>query len=189
MEVFNIPKEDKEKVGFAENFVENIIYSSRWILTPIYLGLVIVLVIIMIKFLQILIGFIPETLNMNFEDIAVAVLDLLDLSLLGNLLLLFTFSGYENFVSKINPAEEHEDRPSWMGHLDFSSLKIKMIGSIIAISLIELLKDFLHSTDGLDPNIEFWRIFLHIIFLISGVLFALMNYISNKDRIRKISSG
>jgi uncharacterized protein (TIGR00645 family) len=172
--------EDNSKLNFLEDLIENTIYNSRWLLAPIFLGLVLVLLIILIKFFQLLIVFIPESIYMSFDEIAMAILNLLDLALLGNLLLIVTFSGYENFVSKINPATDHKDRPSWMGHLDFSGLKIKIVGSIVAISLIELLQDFLHSIDGLDPNIQFWRIILHITFVISGVLFAIMDYIAKK---------
>ncbi|WP_224425206.1 TIGR00645 family protein [Methanobrevibacter sp. TMH8] len=157
-------------------------FSSRWLLAPIFLGMIVVIAIIFIKFFQLLIGFIPESMGMSFEEVAMGALNLLDLALLGNLILLVTFSGYENFVSKINPAQDHKDRPSWMGNLDFSGLKLKIVGSIVVISLIELLHDFLEAAQGVDPNIEFWRILLHIVFVISGVLFALMDYISAKSK-------
>ena len=150
-------------------------------MAPIFLGLVVGLVIVLFKFLQMLYIFVPASIHMNFEEVTMGVLNLLDLALLSNLLLLVTCSGYENFVSKINPAEDHEDRPSWMGYLDFSGLKIKIVGSIVAISLIALLQDFLHATNGVDPNIQFWRVLLHIVFVISGVLFSIMEYMSEKS--------
>ena len=117
---------------------------------------------------------------MSFDEFAIAILNLLDLALLGCLVLLVTFSGYENFVSKINPAEEHEDRPPWMGHLDFSGLKLKIVSSIVAISLIELLRDFLEAGAAIDPHIEIWRIGLHLVFVVSGVLLAWMVYVGEK---------
>jgi uncharacterized protein (TIGR00645 family) len=147
------------------------------LLAPIFLGLVVALLLILFKFLQSLIGFIPASVGMGFDEFSMGILDLLDLALLGNLLLLVIFSGYENFVSKINPAQSHDDRPSWMGELDFSGLKIKIVGSIVVISLIGLLHDFLN-TAHMDPNIEFWRVTLHLVFVVSGVLFSVMNYIS-----------
>jgi uncharacterized protein (TIGR00645 family) len=70
-------------------------------------------------------------------------LGLLDLVLLGNLVLIVLFAGYENFVSKIEIAEKSVDRPSWMGTIDFSGLKLKLIGSLVALPVIELLKDFI----------------------------------------------
>ena len=173
--------DEKEKPGILdsiENFAENIIFSSRWLLAPIFLGLVVALLLILIKFLQSLILFIPASLDMDFHMFSMGILNLLDIALLGNLLLLVIFSGYENFVSKIDPAQDHDDRPSWMGELDFSGLKIKIVGSIVVISLIGLLQDFLHAAGNVDPNIEFWRVTLHLVFVVSGVLFSIMNHIS-----------
>ena len=89
------------------------------------------------------------------------------------------FRGYENFVSKISVAEGSVDRPTWMGKVDFSGLKIKLIGSLVAISVIELLKDFLDPA-GIDPEQEFWLIAIHLTFVVSGVLFAVMDFIADK---------
>jgi len=180
-----IINDDGGKTGikdYIEDVVENIIFSSRWLLAPIFLGLIVTLVIILFKFFQILIIFVPDSIHMSFEEVAMGVLNLLDLALLGNLILLVIFSGYENFVSKINPAQDHEDRPSWMGNLDFSGLKVKIVGSIVAISLIELLHDFLNSSISVNPEVEMWRVILHLVFVVSGVLFSIMNYISAKKK-------
>lgn len=140
----------------------------------------------MVKFFQVLIGFVTEAPSLGFDEWIIGILNLLDLALLGNLVLIVTFSGYENFVSKIDVAEAHVDRPSWMGRLDFSGLKLKIVGSIVAISLIELLQDFLYAINNVDPTIEFWRASLHIIFVVTGVLFATMEYlIEKKHKIEK----
>ncbi|KZX11916.1 TIGR00645 family protein [Methanobrevibacter curvatus] len=179
----NADSSSSENGGIIEDTIEKIIFQSRWVLAPIFLGLVVALILVLIKFFQILIGFVPEVFAMSFDELAMAILNLLDIALLGNLLLIVIFSGYENFVSKIDHAVDHEDRPSWMGHLDFSGLKIKIVGSIVAISLIELLHDFLGATEHFDPNVTFWRIVLHIVFVISGVLFALMDYIAEKRHV------
>ena len=163
-----------------EDFIENFVFSSRWLLAPIFIGLIISLGILTIKFILVFIVIIPEFVTMTFDDFAIAILNLLDLALLGCLVLLVTFSGYENFVSKINPAEDHEDRPPWMGHLDFSGLKLKIVSSIVAISLIELLRDFLEAGASIDPHLEVWRVGLHLVFVISGVLLAHMVYVGEK---------
>jgi uncharacterized protein (TIGR00645 family) len=97
------------------------------------------------------------------------------------------FAGYENFVSKIEVAEKSVDRPYWMGSVDFSGLKIKLIGSLVAISVIELLKDFIELS--VDPQQKvgdgtIWRIIIHLTFVVSGVMFALMDAI-NDNRIAK----
>lgn len=122
--------------------------------------------------------------TLTYNEWIMHVLELLDLTLVANLVLIVAFSGYENFISKIDVSEEHVDRPSWMGLLDFSGLKLKIIGSVVAISLIELLQDFLNVT-SIDPNIEFWRIMLHLTFVVTGVVFAAMEILSEKRHAMK----
>ena len=109
----------------------------------------------------------------------VGVLSLVDIVMIANLLLLIIFAGYENFVSIINTAN-HEDRPEWMGHVTFSDLKIKLIGSIVAISGIELLKAFMNLKAYTDGELA-WKIGLHLTFVVSGVLFAMMDKLSHKE--------
>jgi uncharacterized protein (TIGR00645 family) len=113
------------------------------------------------------------------------LLALLDLVLLANLILIVIFAGYENFVSRIDAAHESVDRPHWMGTIDFSGLKIKLIGSLVAISVIELLKDFIHL--GEEPNEKvgegvIWRVVIHLTFVVSGVLFAVMDVIGDRHK-------
>ena len=94
------------------------------------------------------------------------------------------FAGYENFVSKINIAEGSEDRPAWMGTVDYSGLKLKLIGSLVAISVIELLRDFMQTGD-FSSHREIWRVTIHMTFVISGVLFALMDLLAGKQEALK----
>jgi uncharacterized protein (TIGR00645 family) len=102
---------------------------------------------------------------------------------LANLILIVIFAGYENFVSKIEAAKGDVDRPHWMGTIDFSGLKLKLIGSLVAISVIELLKDFImlgeHPEDKVGEGI-IWRIVIHLVFVVSGVMFAAMDFIAEK---------
>jgi uncharacterized protein (TIGR00645 family) len=98
------------------------------------------------------------------------------------------FAGYENFVSRIDVATESEDRPHWMGTIDFSGLKIKLIGSLVAISVIELLKDFIELSGAMEVSEgTIWRILIHLTFVISGVLFALMDWIADKREFHGIN--
>jgi uncharacterized protein (TIGR00645 family) len=113
------------------------------------------------------------------QEITLKILELLDVVLLGNLIIIVIFAGYENFVSKINVATDSVDRPHWMGRVDYSGLKIKLIGSLVAISVIELLKDFMME-GAYDDKTQMWRIIIHVTFVISGVLFALMDFIADK---------
>jgi uncharacterized protein (TIGR00645 family) len=108
--------------------VERLLFASRWILAPFYLGMVVALALILIVFVRALITDIAHIATMDAEQAILLTLSLIDLSLTGNLLLIVIFSGYENFVSKIHVGN-HEDRPSWMGTGDFSGLKIKLIAS------------------------------------------------------------
>ena len=116
-----------------EHLLEVLIFNSRWLLAPFYLGLVVGIGMLLVKFGQELIHAVPNIFVASESEVVLAVLALVDLSLVANLLLIVIFSGYENFVSKIN-TKGHEDRPEWMGQVDFSSLKIKVIASIVAIS-------------------------------------------------------
>jgi uncharacterized protein (TIGR00645 family) len=117
--------------------------------------------------------------TLEMQEITLKILELLDVVLLGNLIIIVIFAGYENFVSKINVATNSVDRPHWMGRVDYSGLKIKLIGSLVAISVIELLKDFMMEGEY-DDKTQLWRIIIHVTFVISGVLFALMDFIADK---------
>jgi len=170
-----------------EHGMEVLIFNSRWLLAPFYLGLVGGVVILLIKFGQEFFHLLPHVLGAPESDIILMILTLVDMSLVANLLLIVIFSGYENFVSKINTAG-HEDRPDWMGKVDFSGLKIKVIASIVAISAIELLKAFVNvgnvGTPGtlgtwtIEDKQLAWKVGIHFTLVLSGVLFAIMDKIA-----------
>lgn len=163
-----------------EHWLEKSIFASRWLLAPVYVGLVAAVVIIVVKFFGELWHLVSHfSMSTPADEITVQILSLIDIALLGNLILIVIFAGYENFVSKISAAQDSEDRPSWMGHVDFSGLKMKLIGSLVAISVILLLKDFVDAGQPgkeLDYEAVGWRIGLHFTFVISGLLFAIMDY-------------
>ncbi len=167
-----------------EHASERLLFASRWFLAPIYLGMVIALLAIVVKFFQELWHLVSHVIEFNGEDLILSILALLDLTLLANLVLIVILAGYENFVSKIAAARQAEDRPSWMGHVDFSGLKMKLIGSIVAISAIGLLQDFtgwlVYDRDTLSGEQQFWRIMLHLTFLLSGVGFAFMDWLGER---------
>src|SRR5215470_9432746 len=151
------------KHSIIERALEKGLFSSRWLLAPFYLGLVVSLAMLLIVFIRELVEFLPRIVTLDAESMIVEVLNLIDFSLAGNLVLIIIFSGYENFVSKINTGDS-EDRPSWMGMLDFSGLKMKLIGSIVAISAISLLRVFVSLTEPDAPWNErkvFWLVMLH----------------------------
>jgi uncharacterized protein (TIGR00645 family) len=171
--------------NLIERALERTLFQSRWLLAPFYLGLVVSLLLLLAAFVAELIHAIPAAMNLSDVDpehTILTALGLIDLSLAGNLVVIVIFSGYENFVSKIN-TENAEDRPSWMGTLDFSGLKMKLIGSIVAISAISLLRAFMTLTEPevpLDAPRLRWMLFLHLTFVVSGLLFATMDYVGNR---------
>jgi uncharacterized protein (TIGR00645 family) len=163
-----------------ENGLETVIFKSRWLLAPFFLGLVFSLFLLFIKYVQELWHMSSTILSASESDIIVGILALVDMTLVGSLLLMIIFSGYEIFVSKINVAE-HEDRPDWMGKVDFSGLKLKVIGAIVAISAIDLLKTFVNIPSDLTDegsNAVMWKVIIHMTFVVSGVLFAVMDKIA-----------
>lgn len=159
-----------------ERIIEGIIFGSRWLLAPIYLGLIGGVCFLLAKFMQEFFHIIPTVFSASETDIILAVLTLVDLSLAGNLLIMVIFAGYENFVSKIDCAD-NEDRPEWMGKVDYGGLKLKMIASIVAISAIQMLKAFLHVQDLSQRDLA-WMLGLHMAFVTSGVLLAVMDRIA-----------
>ena len=112
-----------------ERALENGLFLSRWLMAPFYVGLVIALAMLLVVFVEEIVTALPHIMGLGSEEIILIVLSLIDLSLAGNLVLIVVFSGYENFVSKID-IEGHEDRPSWMGTLDFSGRMPKRFASI-----------------------------------------------------------
>ncbi|MDR3508253.1 MAG: TIGR00645 family protein [Caulobacteraceae bacterium] len=167
-----------------EIWLERGLFASRWLMAPFYIGLVAGLVALLAVFVQELIHEIPLVVaSGKADDAVVMALSLIDLSLGGNLLLIVILSGYENFVSKIDIGE-HEDRPEWMGTLDFAGLKMKLIASIVAISAVALLKAFMAlSEPGAEPDTAKlgWMVGLHLTFVVSGVMMALMDWIGAKS--------
>jgi uncharacterized protein (TIGR00645 family) len=173
----------RENKASWERWLEGGLFASRWLMAPFYIGLVVALAALVVVFVQELAHELPGVLEMNAERAILMALSLIDLSLAGNLMLIVIFSGYENFVSKIDTGG-HEDRPSWMGTVDFSGLKLKLIASIVAISGIALLKAFLTLTEPTAPLDQArlqWLVFIHLTFVVSGVLLALMDFISGKS--------
>ncbi|QKI88275.1 TIGR00645 family protein [Thiomicrorhabdus xiamenensis] len=163
----------------VETFFEGLLFASRWLMAPVYLGLVIAMIILLFKFGKELLDLALSLGSASSGNIIIGVLTLVDVALIMNLLIIIIFSGYENFVSKMD-LENHEDRPEWMGHIGFSDLKIKVIASIVAISGIELLKAFMNVEEFSDKHLA-WMIGLHVTFVVSGVMYALMDRLGHNN--------
>lgn len=163
-----------------ERLLESAIFASRWILAPFFIGLIIAMLVLLLKFGKELVSLLMGVMGLNDLDAIISILTLVDTALIAVLLLIIVFSGYENFVSKLSIGD-HEDRPAWMGKVSFSDLKMKLISAIVAISAVELLKAFLVSTTLTGEQIG-WKIAIHLTFVVSGLLFAASDWISDRRK-------
>lgn len=163
----------------TETLLERLIFASRWLLAPFYLGLAISIIVLLVKFMAELVHLLLGAFTLSEPDVILGVLTLVDLALTGSLLIIVIFSGYENFVSKIDHSG-HTDWPEWMGTIDFAALKLKLLSSIVAISAIQLLKQFM-SVKTITPENEkvlYWLVIIHVVFVVSSVLLALSDRIA-----------
>ena len=160
-----------------ERWIEWFIFSSRWLLAVFYVGLVFALGALLVKFVQEAVHVVMITLTATEADIILSTLALVDLTFTASLIIIVIFSGYENFVSKIDVAE-HSDWPEWMGKIDFTGLKLKLMSSIVAISAIQLLKAFMN-VSKMNERELMWLVIIHIVFVVSGLVMALTDRLSD----------
>jgi uncharacterized protein (TIGR00645 family) len=170
------PSPDGETGGGHSRLVSAIergIFASRWLLAPLYLGLAISLFLLLLKFAA---GTVELALKIDTEDaskLITGILSLVDLSLMGNLVVMVMFAGYENFVSRFGEVTKG-NRPDWMGNVGFGTLKLKLMTSIIAITAIHMLEDFMHLAE-IDNRELGWGVGILLAFVVSGLLLALMD--------------
>jgi uncharacterized protein (TIGR00645 family) len=158
-----------KRIGRA---LENVLLSSRWLMLPFYIGLVVSLAVLFLKFLRMLWEFILHAQGAKSTDTILDVLSLIDVTLVGNLILIVVFSGYENFVSRIDTSGQ-PNWPIWITKIDFAGLKQKMLASIVAISAIHVLEAFLNIDVSFDATKMTWLVAVHLVFVISALLLAL----------------
>ena len=166
-----------------EKAIEHGLFASRWLMAPFYIGLVGSLMILLYAFLAELAHLAMNVTSMTQSDAVLGALSLIDLSLAGNLVIIVIFLGYENFVSKIDVGHE-DDQPEWRGNVDFASLKLKLVASIVAISGIHLLKVFMNVKQVPPEEIK-WMIIIHVVFVFSGVMLAAMDAIAVRAKAGK----
>ena len=156
-----------------------VIFGARWLMAPIYIGLLLGLLLLVVKFVQKLVSLVPDLLEMSGNDTVLAVLSLVDLSLVANLVLIVVMAGWQGFVDPLL-GSHLEDQPSWLA-LDFGAIKLKLIGSIAVIAAIELLESFVHA-DTLAPATLGWQIGILLSIGVLGVLLALMDRLGDNHR-------
>jgi uncharacterized protein (TIGR00645 family) len=154
-----------------------VMFTARWIMAPIYLGLLVALVLIVVKFVQELVHAIPGYLASTSNEAILLVLNLLDLSLVANLVVIVMFAGWENFVGRLLVAQSG-DRPDWLSVLDFNAVKLKLISSIVAIAAILILETFVHIGQVRSQDAA-WQLAILLGIGVVGVLLALTDRLSD----------
>ena len=161
-----------------DRFLENAMYASRWLLAPVYFGLSLGLIALTIKFFQEIFHILPHIFSGSESDMILTLLSLVDMTLVGGLLVMVMFSGYENFVSQLD-INEGKEKLSWLGKMDATSLKNKVAASIVAISSIHLLRVFMDAKNVPDNKLM-WYVIIHLTFVLSAFV---MGYL---DRLTKV---
>lgn len=162
-----------------EKMFERLMYSARWIMAPIYFGLSLMLLALGVKFFQEALHVAPIIFTMTENDLVLVTLSLIDMTLVGGLIVMMMFSGYENFVSKLDVAEKQE-KLNWLGKLDASSLKNKVAASIVAISSIHLLKIFMNAQQISNDKIM-WYLLIHLTFVASAFAMGYLDMLTHND--------
>jgi len=158
-----------------ERQIETLLFASRWLLAPLYLGLSLALIALGMKFFQEAFYVLVHVLGASEADLVLTVLSMIDIVLVGSLIVMVMFSGYENFVSRIDAAGT--DSLGWLGRLDAGTLKLKVAASIVAISSIHLLRIFMDAQKVQNDKIM-WYVLLHLTFVVSAVLLGVLDRIA-----------
>ncbi len=166
--------------GKLERFIEGLIFSSRWILVPIYLGMILALVFFVAKFLFGVAKVYTGILDMTSSEAILMMLAFIDKLLVANLVIIVIISGYENTVSPINQAKVKKEL-AWMGKLDAGSLKKKLAISMVSISSVNLLSAFMNVDKTTDRDL-WWLIGIHGVFVISALLLAFIDKMEDKKK-------
>jgi len=169
-----------------ETLIERVMYRSRWLLAPIYLGLSLALLALGIKFFQEVWHLLPHILDLDESTTVLKILSLIDLAMVGGLIVMVMMSGYENFVSQLNVGED-EEKLSWLGKMDASSLKMKIAASIVAISSIHLLQKFMN-IETIENDKLLWYVIIHMTFVVSAFAMGALDRVSKKPESSAVAS-
>ncbi len=163
------------------NIMTNILFGSRWLQLPLYLGLILAQAVYVYFFGVELIHLIQHTTTIKEADIMLIVLGLIDVVMISNLLIMVIVGGYETFVSRLN-LKGHPDEPDWLSHVNANLLKVKLATAIIGISSIHLLKTFINAAN-LTQEVMMWQTIIHMTFVVSAVAIAYIDKLmSHSDK-------
>jgi uncharacterized protein (TIGR00645 family) len=163
-----------------EKTIERLLFASRWILAPIYLGMSLALIALGIKFFIEVYHLLGHVFSMSESDLVLVLLALVDMVLVGSLIIMVMFSGYENFVSRLD-VEEGTEKLGWLGKLDANSLKLKVASSIVAISSIHLLRAFMNAPHTSNDTLM-WYVLIHLTFVVSAVMMGVLDRITYRKK-------
>ncbi|MGA7986320.1 MAG: TIGR00645 family protein [Burkholderiales bacterium] len=152
-----------------------LLFSSRWLQLPLYLGLIVAQGVYVVQFVRELLHLVGIVWDRSIAEteIMLIVLGLIDVVMISNLLIMVIIGGYETFVSRLN-LEGHPDEPEWLSHVNANVLKVKLATAIIGISSIHLLKSFINAAN-LDQKTMLWQVTIHLTFLVSAVAIAVID--------------
>lgn len=163
-----------------------LIFSSRWLQLPLYIGLIVAQGVYVLLFLKELWHLIGHSFDFSEQQIMLVVLGLIDVVMISNLLVMVIVGGYETFVSRLN-LKGHPDEPEWLGHVNASVLKIKLAMAIIGISSIHLLRTFIEAGNlGTERAMNYtetgvmWQTIIHVVFIFSAIGISLADRIASE---------
>jgi uncharacterized protein (TIGR00645 family) len=160
-----------------------LIFSSRWLQLPLYIGLIVAQCVYVILFLKELWHLVLGSFKFSEQEIMLVVLGLIDVVMISNLLIMVIVGGYETFVSRLE-LHRHPDQPEWLSHVNASVLKIKLAMAIIGISSIHLLRTFIYAGQLGKPEASFtvesvmWQAIIHSVFVLSAIGIAYVEKLS-----------
>ena len=164
------PSSPTQSLARRGRVLSTVLFGSRWLQVPLYLGLIIAQVVYVIHFMVELEHLVVGTFTLTEEAIMLIVLGLIDVVMISNLLIMVIVGGYETFVSRLN-LQGHPDEPEWLSHVNANVLKVKLATAIIGISSIHLLKSFINAPN-MDEKTLLWQTLIHLAFILSAVSIA-----------------
>ncbi|MFK5915047.1 MAG: TIGR00645 family protein [Woeseiaceae bacterium] len=160
------------------SIISYIIFSSRWLQAPLYLGLIVAQGVYVYHFMIELVHLVSVANKIGEAEIMLIVLGLIDVVMIANLLIMVIIGGYETFVSRLN-LKEHPDQPEWLSHVNAATMKIKLSMALIGISSIHLLKTFINAENISEVTIK-WQVIIHVVFIFSAIAMAVTDRIMTK---------
>ena len=170
---------------YKTGFFPTIIFGSRWLQLPLYLGLIVAQCAYVFLFLKELLHLVTDVHKLDEQSIMLIVLGLIDVVMISNLLVMVIVGGYETFVSRLR-LEGHPDQPEWLSHVNATVLKVKLAMAIIGISSIHLLKTFIEAGNIGMPEAKFteegvmWQTIIHMAFIFSAIGIAYTDWLMQK---------